>query len=124
MAKYSEQYGSLRQEWLGGIPAFVCTARTANGIVPADVTNVDHAGQIVGITTESGPQNDMVMVHLSGLVYFPTPVFGVTRGPVMIGPTGTFVTTLPAGSRFVQQAGIIIGSSELLLNLDSTITLI
>ncbi len=51
-------------------------------------------------------------------------IYGATRGPVMVGTAAAFVTSLPVGARFVQQAGVIVGASELLLNLDSTIIMV
>jgi hypothetical protein len=121
---FSESAGAemaLMQASVSGISSFTCVARTTGGIVPADVMNTAHIGNVAGITTESGGGSQDVIVQLSGVVIFPTAVFGASRGPVMIGPAGSLVFYLPVGATFVQQAGVVVGQSELFLNLDTTL---
>lgn len=120
----SSQGIALMRTGAAGIGAFVLAAHTENGIVPADATNLAHAGEIAGITLESAGANQQVMVQVSGPLHLPTAVFNVSKGTVFVGIGGTLTTAIPIWSKFVQHVGLVISSNEILLQVATGTTIV
>jgi hypothetical protein len=99
------------------IPAFMVVALIEERLIRASALVTAHAGSVVGVTLESGTEDDLINVQMGGIINFPTDVFGDFRGIVYLGSSGTLSPAPTPGSWFVQMLGLVISESALELDL-------
>lgn len=87
----------------------------------ANNENPLHSNKVIGIVTQAVNINESVTVQTSGEL---EGFFGLTIGePVYLQSNGTITSVLPVIG-FVQQLGIAITTTKILINIQPTITLI
>lgn len=90
-------------------------------VFAASNTNNTHSNKVIGIITQAVSINQSVNIQTAGEL---DGFFGLTIGePVYLQYNGTITSTIPAIG-FIQQLGIALTSTKILINIQPTITLI
>lgn len=88
-------------------------------VVYADSSNVNHAGSVIGISSNSASAGNPITVktvgELSGFAL-------LTPGKMYLSTNGNFSTTMPS-TGFIQSLGVIITSSSLVIKIGDPIIL-
>ncbi|MDD2885282.1 MAG: hypothetical protein PHT48_09590 [Dechloromonas sp.] len=102
-------------ENLGGQRAVIVSAGTA---VYADNTNLNHANKAVGITAAAFNTGVTGNVQSGGEL---TGLSGLTAGmPIYLSTSGTLTQTTPTGG-FIQQLGIAVSATSMLIEIQPSI---
>lgn len=84
-------------------------------LIHASADNLSHLGGVVGIALQNGNNGDMVRYLSSGYVDLPSLTFQPGR-PVFLGLDGLIVHS-PVSSLFIQQLGVAVTPTRLMLNI-------
>jgi hypothetical protein len=83
----------------------------------ADSSNVNHAGYVLGISSNSATAGTAINISTTGLM---TGFTSLGSGIAYLGTGGNIVTTPPT-SGFLQQIGIVISSTSILIDIGNPI---
>lgn len=98
-------------------------AITSGGVVHADCTNIAHAGKIIGISLESAGSGEQVRIQQFGL-YTSNQLSLSFLGAAMVGTDGNPVNSVPGGATFVQFVGSVLGTTQILIDIDNSVMLL
>jgi hypothetical protein len=87
----------------------------------ADRTNPAHRGKVLGITTGAVSQGVDVQIQQAGEITEPS--WNWSNGPVYLNTNGTLTQTAPT-SGFLQEIGVAISPTRLMIDLKPPVTLV
>lgn len=86
----------------------------------ADATNLADVGKVVGITLNAGSAGDSITYQYSSTI--DDTAWTWVEGPIYLGSAGQLTQSL-VGLTFLQQIGIAIGETEMLIDIEPAIIL-
>jgi len=107
------------------LPAKLDMTVLANGVVrghrfvlrdgtEADPTNPAHCGKVFGLSLHAANDGTSLRVRIAGEVQDPSFSFD-PAGALYVGESGSIMQAVPAGARFIQQAGQVLGPQRISL---------
>lgn len=125
--------------WIAGLPGpagdgitFVASAdqaigghrvvrSTATGCDYADSSNLTHLGKVIGMTNEATSSGNLVKIWPAGKITDPS--FNFDLGPVYLSTNG-LLTQTPPTTGFIQQIGVALSQTTILVQILNPIAVI
>ena len=108
---------------VSGVQTGKLLANVNNVVIHADITDIQHAGNIVGIAKEPASEGIEVKVQQYGIYTDSNFNFSGT-GPLLPGTNGAITLSLNASAVFSQFVGIALASDKMFISITPSITMI
>lgn len=108
---------------VGGVQSGKLLAYQDNRVVHADITNINHAGNIVGVAKEPASEGSDAKVQQYG-VYTNSNFNFSSIGPLLPGVNGNITLSLDNSALFSQFVGIALASDKMFIAITPSMTMI